>query len=216
MLAWGNRFMSRLRSSGLTRLASLPIRLRCLRFRFSTCTPRCSVVVGHDRFNRRTIPSPVIESSLRPILNRLSWGSCPFSVCKSRCAVQGRHALRRSRFDVQPSCHTAGGQCSSKGFILAVFRFASHMRGSRRRLTLHADSSGSCAAAFLSRGVPLPVNESCTTGPDLLGLQSGNTPGIREPFAVFPARGSRRLHPAHCSARMFVRRSSPLAVCRSV
>jgi hypothetical protein len=56
--------------------------------------------------------------------------------------------------------------------------------------------------SLFTRGVPLPVREPCTTGPDLLRFQSGNAPGIPAPFAVFPARGSRRLkaHPVTVEA----------------
>jgi len=42
------------------------------------------------------------------------------------------------------------------------------MCSSRRKPTIHTGSSGSCAAVFLSRGVPLPADEPRTTGPDLI------------------------------------------------
>jgi len=129
---------------------------------------------------------------------------------------RGRPSSRRSRFGLGPSCNTAEGRCPAESLVLAVFRLASTVRGTRRR------THGSHRfARVIHRGLSFhaafryPFDEPCTTGPDLLRFRSGNAPGILVPFAVFPTRGSRRLQAQPVTAKAFFRRSSPHAVCWS-
>jgi len=117
--------------------------------------------------------------------------------------------LRRSTFVQHRRGSVSGRGFGPCGFSPRVNR-ARHAPQDPRFTPVRTDHS---PRSLFTRGVPLPVHEPITTGPDLLRFRSGNAPGILEPFTVFPTHGSRRFQPQAFLPGEFFRRSSPLAVC---